>query len=170
MLQIELPFGNLRAIKDNAMNPELLISVVAAITTIIAAVISLSQVFSKTKAEQKFINTLRSNLDSKQKKAWAERLAELQLATLKHRQISILELEKETAILDPEKLEMYIKRQQQLDELRKEFAQILEKMETLDKQQKVLIAESVNQPSKQGQIAYLDKLIKEIGGTAVLRE
>ncbi len=145
------------------MNQELLVSILAVATAVISAVISLWQVPSKTKADDKFIKTLRNELEPNEKKVLIDHIREIQLATIKQKQINMLQ--KEVAIRGPE---AGVKLKQELEKLQNEIALILEKMDTLDLQEKQLVIKSVNQPSEQGQIAYLDKLIKEISSTSVL--
>jgi hypothetical protein len=77
-------------------------------------------------------------------------------------------LEEESTLQILEKPELYLKRKEELEKLQKEVALLIEKMESLNLQEKKLIIKSVKQPSEQGQIAYLDKLIKEIGKTSTV--
>lgn len=147
------------------MNQELILSILATATAIISALLSLWQVRSKTKADDKFINTLRKELDPDDKKILMELIHEIDVETLKKNQINMLE---ETMLQVSEKSELYLKRKEELEKLQKEVALLIEKMESLNAQEKKLIIKSVKQPSEQGQIAYLDKLIKEIGKTSTV--
>ena len=146
------------------MNLEFSLSILAAIISLIAAGYSWLQVINKKKAEDTFVEIVRHEIDPEKQKNWEVAINDIKESNTdsKSREISSLS---EMAKLNQKQVELIIKRQQELEKLRGEIAILVEK---LDAQQKQLIFESVNQPSKKGQIAYLEKILARINPNAVL--
>lgn len=140
------------------MGLEFSISILATIITISSAIFSWLKVITKKRAEDSLIKILSNEVNAEQKTLWAKTINDIK------EQNDLADMVK----LNQKQVELFALRQKEIEEVQRELAALIEKVDKLNTQQKQLIFEGVKQPSQQGQIAYMEKIISKINESSVL--